>query len=424
MLFKGLLLYLFIVIIRPQDFMDAVKDMPIVFGVMMVLLTAWLLSNEDKKLIRNVQDKYYIIFFTMIVISTLSVGWLGYTFTILEETLKVALIYWFIISIVSSEQRFKTTIWAMIVLMTLVAGMGILQHFGYDITGVGMLWAEDKKLWQIRGAGLFNNPNDLAYSVSLVLPFALGFFLSTSDPLVKFTTLSMLIISGFCIYLTHSRGGYLAATMCIATWFYYWISRKDMRRLVLFAGIIVVIAAFSIQTKDYREDKSSMGRVEAWAAGMEMLQQHPFIGIGKGQFIEHHERDSHNSYVRAGAELGVIGLFAFIGILFSSFRSLQSEILPDPGSDMKIYRVGLISYLSSYAVGSIFSTRTYDIIFMIIIALAGVVSRISMDRISLDKPETEVSQVAESRDKILNQKVIGLTLLTIIIWKIFLIQTW
>jgi putative inorganic carbon (hco3(-)) transporter len=419
MLFIGLQIFLFLIIIRPQDFVSEMLGMPIIFVVMSALLAAWLMTNHDKRLLRTPQDRYYSLFFVMIVVSSLSVGWFGYTVQLLEETLKVALVYWFIVTIVNSEKRLITTIWSVVVLMTFVAAMGILQHFGYDITGAGMWWAADKQVWQIRGIGLFDNPNDLAYSVVLVIPFSIGLFLRSSNPITKTFILTIIANAAFCIYLTNSRGGYLAAIVCLITWLYFWVNSRDLRRVTFFLGIICVVIAFCIQTKGYREDKSSMGRVEAWAAGMDMLKEHPLIGVGKGQFLEYHNRDSHSSYVRAGAELGVVGLFAFIGILYSSFRSLQSEILPDPGSDMKIYRVGLVSYLSSYAVGSIFSTRTYDIIFMIIIALVGVLNRISMD-----KPETEGSHVIALQEKILNQKVIGLTLLTIVIWKVFLIQAW
>lgn len=71
--------------------------------------------------------------------------------------------------------------------------------------------------------------------------------------------------------------------------------------------------AFSAQTGDYRDDNSSMGRIEAWVAGMSMLQQHPLVGVGKGQFLEHYSRDSHNSFVRAGAESGSLDSMHLLG---------------------------------------------------------------------------------------------------------------
>ena len=101
--------------------------------------------------------------------------------------------------------------------------MGVLQHHGYDITGAGMLWAPDKGIWQIKGIGNFDNPNDLAYSVVLVVPFALGFLFRTKVFLFRAASLFLLIISIYCIYLTRSRGGQVSLVASLGSWAYFWI---------------------------------------------------------------------------------------------------------------------------------------------------------------------------------------------------------
>jgi len=419
MLFPGFLLFIFLTTIRPQDFVPGLAGLPLVFVVMTGLLVLWCLSGVEKRLLMTVQDKYYALFFLSIVVSTLSVGWLQYTVETVTDTLKTAAIYWLTVTIVNSEARLKTATWSMVVLMTVVAAMGILQYYGHDLTHAGMYWAQDKQTWQVRGAGLFNNPNDLAYSVVLVLPFAIGVLLTGGGALRKGCGLGMLLVAGYCIYLTKSRGGYLAAFVGVLSWMYCWLANRALRRLFLLVGMVAVLGAFSVQTRDYRGDQSSMGRVEAWAAGMDMLTAHPLTGIGKGQFIEHHERDSHNSYVRAGAELGLVGLFAFIGILLSSFRSLVGQLQEEKESGVRLIKIGFLAYLTSYAVGSIFSTRTYDVIFMIAIAFTGVLARLS-------SRTQETAEEGRSPLPVGMQagKVSALALLTVVIWKLFLLQVW
>jgi O-antigen ligase len=394
------------------------RGSPIVFVVMGCMLLGWFFSNIEKNLLKTPTDKYYALFFILFVVSTINAGWLSYTAETVTETLKIALIYWFIVTIVDNESKFKTAIWTTIVFMTVVALMGILQFYGYDITGSGIIWAPDKEVWQIRGAGMFDNPNDLAYSVVLVVPYALGLLLLSGNPLIKVAAMTMLGASVYCIYLTKSRGGYLALIICLVSWLYYWLSNEKIRRVALIAGFIGIIAAFSVQTKDYRNDASSMGRVEAWDAGMQMLMAHPFIGVGKNQFIEHHNRDSHNSFVRAGADLGFIGLFAFVGILSSTFRSVSSLNLDYSRSEWKNYRIGLLSYLWSYVVASIFSTRTYDIVFMVVIAFAGSLIRLVLN----DSVNAELNVLVN--ENIINIKVISITILILTVWKLFLIQVW
>lgn len=415
MLFSGLILFIFLIIIRPQDYVLFVRGLPLVFVVMGTVLAAWFLSPVDKRVLRTAQDKYMLLMFVMMVVSTVQVGWIQYLIGTFVETLKMALIYLFITTIVDTEERFRSISWIIMILMTLVAAMGVLQFYGYDIVGNGMYWASDKQAWQIRGAGNFDNPNDLAYSVVLVVPFALGAFLR-GDFIQKACSGVMLLVSTYCIYLTNSRGGQLALVFSLMVFLVFWVNSPKIKKLAVIVGVVVVLIAFSIETGDYRDDESSMGRVEAWVKGMNLLQQHPLLGVGKDQFREYHKRDTHNSYVRAGAELGLPGLFAFLGVILFSMRNFLLLLKSDEYSQNRHYIVGLFSFLGGYAVASIFSTRTYDIIFLTVVALSSALCRIAAKESQFEDGSFTV--------KMLNRSTVGLTIGVLLTWKFFLMQVW
>jgi O-antigen ligase len=419
MLFFGLLLFIFLVTIRPQDFISGLMGARIVLYLMAVLLIGWLLSPVPKKMFRTSGDKFIGLFFLSMVISTLSVKWITYSVNTAIDTLKLALIYFFIVTIIENEQRFKIVTWTLVILMSVVGGISVLQYHGYDITGEGMIWSDDKQAWQIRGIGIFDNPNDIAYSVVLVVPFALGLIVQSRTFISYVGATILLGISSYAILITRSRGGYLATMVCLITWLNLRISGKTLKRVMILLGLIGIIGVFSIQTGGYREDSSAMGRVEAWVAGMSMLQSHPVIGVGKGQFREYHKRDSHNSYVRAGAELGLVGLYAFLGIIYAAFTFLLAKDVQIATVNWKLYNISYISYLSSFAVASLFSTRTYDMIFLVVIALVAVFKRLSMDKLENDENMAVIKE-----ESVLNKYVFALTILCVIIWKLFLVQTW
>ncbi|RJQ23906.1 hypothetical protein C4565_10520 [Candidatus Parcubacteria bacterium] len=424
MLFTGLLFFIFLIVIRPQDFLPGIKGAPIVFITMSVLLAVWMMAHQNKKLIRMPQDKYVSLFFLSIVISTLTAKWITYSIDITIETIKIALIYYFIVTIVDSFDRLIKTTWVIVLLMSVVGFMGILQHYGYNITGVEMIFAADKGIWQIRGIGLFDNPNDLAYSVVLVIPFCLGLFLSTNNPIAKLFSIFLILSSCYCIFLTGSRGGLLALFGCLSLWLFFWIENIRIRKLMILFVCLAMIGAFVSLTQDYRNDKSSMGRVEAWVAGMEMFKAHPLIGVGKDQFREYHKKDSHNSYVRVGSELGFLGLYAFIGTLYFTFISL----LKTPYEKIKLktlnnYRAGYGGYLGAYSIASIFSTRTYDIIFLICVALIGTSSRLVLNEIE-EEPAGFQTERCWYHSGIAHLYVFLLTMFSIFVWKLFLIQVW
>lgn len=415
MLFAGLILFVFLIIIRPQDYILGLRGLPLVFIVMGAVLSAWLFSPVEKNPIKTTQDKYYLLLFIMMSVSTLQASWIQYSIDTFVETLKLALIFMFIATIVNTEERFKSITWIVMFLMTGVAGMGVLQYYDYDIVGNGMQWASDKLVWQIRGAGNFDNPNDLAYSVVLTVPFALGAFLR-GGVVQKTISIVIMTVSTYCIYLTNSRGGQLALVFSLAVFIIFWVDNPKIKKLAVTVGLIVVLMAFSMQTGDYRKDESSMGRVEAWEKGMELLQQHPLLGVGKDQFLEYHKRDTHNSYVRAGAEMGLPGLFAFVGVLLFSMRNLLSLLRSDAYNQFKHYIVGLFSFLGGYAVASIFSTRTYDIVFLTVVALSSALCRIAAKKAPFDESSFSV--------EIINRQTVGVTIGVLLTWKIFLIQVW
>lgn len=419
MLFCGLLFFLFLITIRPQDFISGMLGARIVFVLMGLLLFSWAMSPIPKKIFVTLQEKYWGLFFVAIVVSTLSANWMSYTLDVTIETIKLTLIFYFLITILNDKKKLKVALWTIMVLMTIVGLICIGQYYGHDITGKGMAWADDKQVWQIRGIGIFDNPNDVAYSVVLTLPFALGLIFHSGKVFSRIWGIIFLCVSVYTITITHSRGGYLAGVVSCISWFYLSITNKNIKRFTFLVGMACVLFAFKMQAGDYREDGSSMGRVEAWAAGMEMFEWHPIIGVGKDQFREHHERDSHNSYVRAGAELGFIGLYAFLGILYSSAAFLISRERAVSGIKWALYHKSILVYLSAYMVASIFSTRTYDIIMMVMLALTTVLNRFYLDEQNINGRDIQLFQ-----GHLLNKHVFSLTIAVLIVWKAFLMQVW
>lgn len=416
MIFAGLQLFLFLVIVRPQDFVGFLFGKPVVFIVMAVVLALWLTSSEEKILIGSRVDKFAAAFFLAICLSTTSTRWITYIYTQTLETLKIAVCYLFVVNIALTWRQFKAATWTIVLLMGVVAAMGVLQHLGIDVTGVGMSWAGDKQVWQIRGAGNFDNPNDLAYSVVILFPFALSLFFSSRRVLAKLCAAALAALSVYCIYLTRSRGGLLALVVCFGCWLFLWTKSQARRLFTLLAVAGVVMVVAGTLTAGYRGDASSMGRVEAWAAGMDMLRSHPLVGVGKGQFPEFHERDAHSSFVRAGAELGLLGLYAWLGMLLASGAGLIRAIRPPGNEALRPYAVAYASYLGAYLSASLFSSRTYDIVFLIVVAM--------VSRMGLKTGEDGRAMGESAHGSLFHWPTAAATVSVLVVWKTFLVQVW
>ncbi len=424
MIFLSLLVFLFLIIIRPQDFVPLMAGLPLVSLVMLVLAAVYFFSSVPKKFLKTPADRFVTLFFVMMVVSTVSVHWLSYTLETIVETLKVAMAYYLVVNLVNDEKKARQMTCAIVGFLTIIAGMGILQYYGYDITGMGMLWSSDKGIWQIRGAGIFHNPNDLAYSVVPVVPFALGFFFHYRSFMIKAVSTIVLAVAVYCTFLTGSRGGLLCLIVAGLCWSYFWANSRLMKRMIAVTAIIAILVSVGMVAGDYRRDESSMERIEAWAAGMDMLKSHPLIGVGKGQFGEYHYRDSHSSFMRCAAETGMVGLYAWLGMIYCSMVSLLALRRMRGSRRWKPYIVGYAVFMPVYLFASIFSSRTYDTIFFLAVAMISAFQRF-LPLTAAEHEDSVRSFFARSRRiRFFEKNIAILTVGVLVVLKLFLIQVW
>jgi O-antigen ligase len=87
------------------------------------------------------------------------------------------------------------------------------------------------------------------------------------------------------------------------------------------AGSLARIATLGSKIHDLNN------RVDIWRAGSQILQEHPWAGIGAGAFPTGVERitgsplAAHNSFLAIGVEQGIVGLLLFVSIPAALFVS-------------------------------------------------------------------------------------------------------
>ena len=123
------------------------------------------------------------------------------------------------------------------------------------------------------------------------------------------------------VFMTHSRGGLLALMAIVVV---------AMRRRVgtvpslLIAGTLFG-ASMALNFTGGRNISAESGsdRTSLWGQGMQILQAHPFFGVGYAQMPEFTDvhLTAHNSLVVCAVELGFIGLFFWCLFLYSTMES-------------------------------------------------------------------------------------------------------
>lgn len=296
-------------------------------------------------------------------------GYMGDNFAV--KLFKVAIFLWMLVRVVDSQKVYEIFLWALILTTTYVA---------YDALGVST--AQFGRLDRGVGGSDFAEGNFLAAHFAMVLPFVGIYFMRGANK-KKFLLLivSVLMVNG--IVLCRSRGVFLAlgAGMFSAI---FW-APKVWRNKIVVMVIIGLIGSFSLVDKGFIErmgrinvnlsdiemqDDSAAGRIKAWQAAVEMAQDHP-LGIGQGNFSHYVGqyqpeilgKDTHNTYLRALAELGVPGLLLILLMIRNAFKTLRLQkkriVEHELPSDLLLHvyaqSVALVVFLSA----GMFITETY-----------------------------------------------------------------
>lgn len=375
--FVGLVTYLLFLYLRPQDYVLALKNLPIMLTLSVATFGLMVLHMAVRERLvafpRVPQNLLMLWFYAAIIVSQLV--WLNPANFVAAtlDFLPTLVMYFLIATLVSTHRKLKFTVNLIVIATVLLAISGFIQYF----TGKG-LGGQETYEGRIQAVGIFSDPNDLGLALVVVLPF---FYLKLTEasPLwQKPLALIGLAIIMYALFLTQSRGGILALGVLLILL----LVRRVGKAVGLAAGGVVFLAIFALAPRMNTistEEASAHGRVEAWSIGLNMLQSYPLFGIGAHNFTEYHFRTAHNSFVLCAAELGLFGLLAWVMLIYLSIKNnefISGEVRNMRMRDVAIY-VDTIRYgLIAFAVGAYFLSRTYNELLYVLVGLSAAVTNI------------------------------------------------
>jgi len=237
-----------------------------------------------------------------------------------------------------------------------------------------------------RAVGPLPDSNDLAYVLISTLPFVLfapPSFMARS--VVKFSVASLMVAA---LGATLSRGALVAACVGLA-----WVavrrlaSTRVVLAVVTIAGLgAVVLTAVphsnlkvALDQKRFIAQTNVDTRVLRWEAAARMLSKSPIFGTGPGGVKAHYVQASnnaelalpqppvtHNMYLQVAADLGLIGLILFFGLIVAAFVLAHSAERGTWRSEAIAVQASIITL----AVASIFLSEQFYMPLWLAISLA------------------------------------------------------
>lgn len=179
-----------------------------------------------------------------------------------------------------------------------------------------------------------------------ITPNALGGYLAMIFPLalINKNRLWFIVPIGLALILTGSLGAILSLFLGLIV--YSGLKGKSGKKTILpLAGLLIVTGAIfiarSITLKTHTAPGfSALMRLDYWRETLRIIGDRPLIGVGIGNFNLALSRYSHNSYLQMWAEIGILGISAYLWLVFRSLRSAFSKL---KAGEEKNYSIALIS---------------------------------------------------------------------------------
>ena len=243
---------------------------------------------------------------------------------------KVTIILLLASHIITDLKKYRIFIWVLI-----ISGF----YLGYETYNAPQGMFGGGRFQSGIGGSDFRDGNFLGAHFAMLLPFIGVEFIrgNWKSKLICLVSCAFVVNS---IILTRSRGVFLAIAVGVVAAFLFSIHGKRLKISILLC--IGILGMFSltdsgfwtrmqtIETNESKMDSASMGRILAWKAAVSMVSDYP-LGIGVGNFTKYvgqHDPDipgvdTHNTFLRCLAELGIQGFVVLALLIANAFRILE-----------------------------------------------------------------------------------------------------
>ncbi len=306
--------------------------------------------------------------------------WPGGSWALLTDLyLKTLVIFWLLTNTVTTPVRLRQVAWGL-TLMTVPAALSGVKNYA---SGIYMQYGAGR----IRGydAGpMTGNPNDLALTLNLVLPFTVALLFLTKRPLWRAVLIGIIALDLVAIVLTFSRGGFLTLALSAAIVLWRITRRAGPKYAFAAVGLLLVLAPLvpssyyarlaTITDVEADDTNSAEQRQEDLFVAMGYIARHPVIGagIGNNELALNKERGTrwaavHNAYLQVGMELGLPGLILYVAVVVGTLKAVGRVVRRTRGDpahrDLFWLASGLQVSLVAFAFAAMLHPAAYNFYF-------------------------------------------------------------
>lgn len=320
-----------------------------------------------------------------------------------DKVWKIQLFVFVTIYMLTSKERINALVWTMLISLGFYGVKG-----GIFTLQTGGNYA----VWGPPGSFIGGN-NEIGLALIMTIPLMRYIQLTAQ---ARWMRRGMTVSMGLCfasILGTHSRGALLGLAVMLG--YLVWKSRRKGALLIALVLLLPVAYMFMPESwhermstiQDYEQDKSAMGRINAWQTAWNVAVDRPLVGGGFEMFRPwifseyspdpSNFHDVHSIYFEALGEHGFVGLFWFLFLGYLGLRTAR-KIVRETSNDPRLFwmrdlasmvHVSLIGYA---AAGAFLGLAYFDFYYTLLAVLVGVQSLLAKYRVG-EISEAEAGQL-------------------------------
>ena len=247
--------------------------------------------------------------------------------------------YMLVVNTIKNRSQWTALVILLAIAAALVALYGIYQNF--FLVSTTQSWVDEEMFSDIktRVYSTLDNPNVLGQYFIMLIPMVFVLFIKLHGKFQKAFYAACCFIMFACLMYTWSRGAWIGVVIGIG----FFVLLKDRRWLVLcIAGLLLMPSVLPaniigrLTSIGNLKDSSTAYRVAVWIGSLRLLKDYWFCGIGLGPdaFLEIYPQyalggagfalHSHNFYLQWIVDMGIAGIFTYIGIVALGFKQIAS----------------------------------------------------------------------------------------------------
>jgi uncharacterized membrane protein YwzB len=391
--FTCIVLFLALYYLKPQEWTSLFATIHFVQLITLASLSTLIFRERTLKardFFRTPQDWAVYGFFLWMVISSTA------PFDILKnEVLNRLLFYVVTVQTIYSLTRLNRFLGWWTLFLVIIAILALAGEFfwdplhSYEITHYTM---KDRLVLNI---STVNNPNALAHGLAPGLAMLYYFTIWKRPVFLKVLGIIGIALIAYAIYLTVSKGGYLVTGVTILAMLTF--GRPKSAQIVIATVLILTGSTILYQLprmndlKNTKREGGIQGRVASFKHGYHYYTTY-VGGVGMNQFMKrqlsefHLSKAPHSVYNCIGSQQGRPGMFLFLLIMWSNFRTLV--FMKTQSVEQERARRVLFTLVLSYAVSGWMVDFAYRPSFFLFTAAISVMHRL-LCLSKAEEPESE-----------------------------------